>query len=64
MAAGMEITRVTAVARHLFDTEGPQALAKAAQNAASFEKAGDPEQAKFWRRVESALSEMRGPRQS
>jgi len=48
----------------MYDTHGPRAIAEAAQKAASCEKAGDEAQAKFWRRVESALLEMRGPRES
>ncbi|MDH4095213.1 MAG: hypothetical protein OEV81_10565 [Betaproteobacteria bacterium] len=55
---------VSAVARHLFETQGAKAIAEAAQKAASFEKAGEPQQAKHWRRVEAALREMRGPRES
>jgi hypothetical protein len=60
----METANTTAVARHLFETQGPKALAEAAQKVDSFEKAGDEAQAKFWRGVEVALREMRGPRQS
>lgn len=60
----MNASDVSTVARHLFDTHGSRAIAEAAQKAASFEKAGDAEQAKFWRRVENALLEMRGPRES
>jgi hypothetical protein len=41
-----------------------EAIAEAAQEAASFQDAGDEEQAKFWRRVEAVLREIRGPRQS
>ena len=55
---------VAAVARHLFQTQGAKAIAEAAQKAAAFEKAGDQQQAKHWRRVEAALREMRGPRES
>jgi hypothetical protein len=57
-------TNTTAVARHLFETQGPKALAEAAQKVDSFEKAGDEAQAKFWRGVEAALQEIRGPRQT
>lgn len=60
----MNTADVSTVARHLFDAQGPKAIAEAARKAASFEQAGDAEQAKFWRRVESALMEMRGPRES
>lgn len=60
----MQSTDVSALARHLFETHGPKAIAEAAQKAVDFEKAGDREQAKAWRRVEGVLREMRGPRES
>lgn len=60
----MNTADVSALARHLFETQGAKAIAQAAQKAASFEDAGDQEQAKFWRRVEAVLFEIRGPRQS
>jgi hypothetical protein len=52
------------LAHHLFETQGAKAIAQAAQKAASFQDAGEEEQAKFWRRVEAVLREIRGPRQS
>jgi len=60
----MDTADVSAIARHLFETQGTKAIAEAAQKAVSFEAAGDQEQAKLWRRVEAALREMRGPRES
>lgn len=57
-------TDVSTVARHLFETQGPQAIAEAAQKAADFEQAGDRQQAEFWHRVEGLLREARGARQS
>jgi hypothetical protein len=60
----MNISDIYTVARHMYDAQGPKAIAEAAQKAASFEKAGDEAQASFWRRVESALLQMRGPRES
>jgi hypothetical protein len=60
----MQSTDVAALARHLFETHGAKAIAEAARKAVAFEKAGDAAQAKTWRRVESALLEMRGPRES
>ncbi|MGH8670073.1 MAG: hypothetical protein ACREUH_12645 [Burkholderiales bacterium] len=60
----MDTANAFPVARYLFETRGAQAIAEAAQKAASFEEGGDEEQAKFWRRVQGALLEMRGPRQS
>jgi hypothetical protein len=60
----MNTSDISALARHLFETKGPQAIAEAAQKAVHYESAGDEAQAKEWRRVEAALREMRGPRES
>jgi hypothetical protein len=60
----MNTTDVSAIARHLFETQGAKAIAEAAQKAEFSGQAGDMEQAKLWQRVEAALREMRGPRQS
>jgi hypothetical protein len=60
----MNTIDVSALARHLFETEGGKAIAEAAQKAQSFREAGDAEQAKVWERVELVLRELRGPRQS
>jgi hypothetical protein len=59
----MNTTDISAIARHLFETQGVQAIAEAAQNVERFSEAGDTEQARMWERVEAALREMRGPRQ-
>jgi hypothetical protein len=60
----MDTAHISAIALHLFQTEGAKAIAEAAHNAARFAEAGDAEQAKMWQRVEAVLREMRGPRQS
>ena len=60
----MTTADISTVARHLFETQGPKAIAEAAQKVESFEKAGDQAQANFWRRVEARLLEIRGPRQT
>jgi len=60
----MNAADISALARHLFETQGPKAIAEAAQKAASFEQAGDQEQSSNWRRVEAVLWEMRGPHES
>ena len=60
----MNAADVSAVARHLFEEQGAKAIAEAAQKAAFFDKAGNEGQAKFWRRVEAAVLEMRGPKES
>ena len=59
----LNTTDVSAVARHLFFTDGPKAIAEAAQKADACSKGGDSEQAKFWQRVEAVLQEMQGPHQ-
>lgn len=51
-------------ARKLMESQGPKAIAEAAQKALSFEAQGDKTQAETWRRIEAALKEMRGPRAS
>ena len=60
----MDTTDIATVARHLYETHGPKAIAEAARNAARFNEAGDAAQERMWQRVEAALREMRGPRQS
>ena len=60
----MNVTDISALAHHLFETHGAKAIAEAARKAASFKGAGDEEQSKTWRRVEAVLEEMRGPHQS
>ncbi len=59
----MNAADISALARHLFETEGAKAIAEAAQQAARFREAGDAEQAKTWERVEAVLRELRGPHQ-
>jgi len=61
----MNRTDISALARHLFETQGAKAIAEAAtQKAELFNRAGDREQAKTWEQVEAVLREMRGPRQA
>lgn len=60
----MNSADISALAHHLFEAKGPKAIAEAAHKAVSLESAGDKAQAKFWRQVETVLSEIRGPRQS
>jgi hypothetical protein len=55
---------ISALARHLYETEGTKAIAQAAQKAALYESANDVEQAKTWRRVEAVLLELQGPSES
>jgi len=60
----MNTSDISAIARHLYETQGAKAIAEAAQKAAAFESQGDREQAQVWRRVKAVLSEMQGPRES
>ena len=60
----MTVVDVSALARHLYSTQGTRAIAEATQKAASFRQAGDEAQALMWERVAEVLREMRGPRQS
>ena len=60
----MNTANVGALARRLFETQGAKAIAEAARKAELLTQAGDNEQAKVWRQVESTLREMRGPRQT
>jgi hypothetical protein len=59
----MHATQIQDYARRLLEAHGDKAPVEAAQKAAAFEKAGDKEQAETWRRVEAALTLMRGARQ-
>jgi hypothetical protein len=60
----MNATNISELARHLYETEGAQAIAQAAQKAVTCENSGDVEQARTWRRVEAVLLEMQGPHES
>ena len=60
----MHTTEIQDYARQLLEAHGDKAAAEAAHKAVAFEKAGDQEQARTWRKIEAALMLMRGPRQS
>jgi hypothetical protein len=60
----MEQADIPGYARQLFEAHGGKAVAEAAQKAAALEKKGEKAQAETWRRVEAALKEMLGPKQS
>ncbi len=49
-------------ARKLMEAQGPKAIAQAAQKARAFEEQGADEQAVTWRRIESAMRRLQGPR--
>ena len=60
----MDRIKIHEYARALYDAHGDKAEVEAAQKARKHEDAGDAAQAKTWRAVQSAISQMRGPRQS
>jgi hypothetical protein len=60
----MQESSIHVYARELWKARGLKAIAEAAQKATGFEDKSDAVQAKYWRRVEEILMEMRGPRQS
>jgi hypothetical protein len=60
----MNATDISAIAHHLFETQGAKAIAEAAQKAELFRQTGEKEQARMWERVEELLRELRGPRDS
>jgi hypothetical protein len=51
-------------ARRLFEERGAKAIAFAAQQMRSAEEKKDSADADKWRRIEIALKEMRGPRET
>ncbi|MEM6460960.1 MAG: hypothetical protein AAF724_03500 [Pseudomonadota bacterium] len=57
----MRTTKVVEHARKLLDAYGEKAEATAAQKASKLEAAGKAEDAATWRRVRSAIHEMRPP---
>ena len=60
----MRMEEIERHAKLLFEEMGPEAIATAAQRAAKHEAAGDDEDARDWRRIETRLKERRGPRQT
>jgi len=49
-------------ARKLLESQGPKAIAEAAQKARAFEEQGAADEAATWRRIESAMRTLQGPR--
>jgi hypothetical protein len=60
----MKATEIEEYARQLWETSGAKAVAEAAQKVRTFEEKGDKEQVEIWRRIEAALMQMKGPRES
>lgn len=60
----MQATEIQTQARMLRDAHGDKALAEAHKNAKACEQTGDMAGASDWRRIESALKLMQGPRET
>jgi hypothetical protein len=58
----MPATQVQEHARKMLAAMGDKAIAEAAQKARTLEETGKQDDAKDWRRIESALRMMQGPR--
>ncbi|MEL6998321.1 MAG: hypothetical protein AAFN27_14325 [Pseudomonadota bacterium] len=59
----MQINDLAVYSRQLFDEYGPKAIALAAARANEADDAGQTEDATTWRKIKSALIELRGPHQ-
>lgn len=51
-------------ARKMMAAHGDRAIAEAAQKAKALEDQGEKDDAKDWRRIEAALRQLQGPRES
>ena len=60
----MQATEIQTQARMLLEAHGPKAVVEATRKAKSCEQAGDMAGASDWRRIESALKLMQGPRET
>jgi hypothetical protein len=57
----MDMNEIHDYARRLLAAHGDQAEQEAARKAAECEQGGDKTQAHDWRRIQAAISTMRGP---
>ena len=57
----MESTKIIEYAHELVAAHGPSAEAEAAQRAVAAEQAGKAEEAEHWRRVRTAIVQMKSP---
>jgi hypothetical protein len=58
----MEMTHIHDLARRLVGVHGDRAELEAAQKATECDRQGAKQEALDWRRVQTAIREMRGPR--
>lgn len=57
----MKAIEIQEHARRLYQAHGAKAHVEVASKAKAFEEAGNQEQARDWRRIGEALSELQGP---
>ena len=57
----MNAVEINDYARQLYASEGPKALAEAAEMVRRYAQCGDKGLADDWRRIQAALRELRGP---
>lgn len=60
----MQSVEIQSHARRMLDAHGAQAILEATRKAKTCERTGDDAGASDWRRIESALRLMRGPRET
>jgi hypothetical protein len=60
----MKEMEIAAYARQLFEQYGPKAIAIAGQRLRNSQEKGDEDGVRKWRRIETALTELRGPRET
>lgn len=60
----MDAVEVAEYARKLLEAHGDKAEVEAAQKAVKYEKSGDAKQAENWKRIRSAIANMRSPHAS
>lgn len=57
----MDMNQVHDFARRLLNAHGERAELEAAQRASECDRERDNDQARDWRRIQAAISQMRGP---
>lgn len=60
----MDMSEIHDYARRLLSAHGDKAELEAAQKAVEYEQLRETVQAEDWRRIQAAISEMRGPHSS
>ncbi len=60
----LQAVEIQSHARKMLEVHGGQAILEATRKAKTCEQTGDDAGASDWRRIESALRQMRGPRET